>query len=119
MFNPANWGWPQWVMIVYLLACVVISVFKHGTVKVGEKPIDIIVRVGTQILRIVVLIAGGFFAAFHWPQIVSIVLAVIYWSAYIKGLPSNRDRVIVYRFTTNFFATAFTAALYIFGGFFA
>lgn len=58
MVDIATFGWPQWVVIVFLILAVTISAYRHGqNVKVEAH----MVIIGRLIL-LVCLIAGGFFS---------------------------------------------------------
>lgn len=74
MFIVANWGWPQWVYIIFTILGLWASLANSG--KRVKRPSGAGVCFSIFI-TFSIYAAGGFFDEIHWPQIAYFVLFII------------------------------------------
>ena len=75
MFIVANWGWPQWVYVIFTILGLWVSLANSG--KYVKRPSGA-GACFSIFISFFIYAAGGFFDEIHWPQITYFVLLIIY-----------------------------------------
>ena len=113
MFMVENWGWPQWVVALFLLGDICLVVVISG--RYFDKP-----KTSWHLEAIYALIyayildCGGFFNTIRWPQVVWIIATIIDMIA--------RDRLddpVEISFISELITVSFSFFLFYASGFFA
>lgn len=111
MFIVANWGWPQWVYVIFTILGLWASLIYSG--KYVRRPSGA-GAFFSIFFTIFIYAAGGFLDEIHWPQIAYAVLFIIGLAVWLSDDSLYRKK----SFIKELFVEAVRVILLANGGFF-